>query len=88
MMKGVLDRFEDNDQAVILIEKEQKALVIPRKELPKGSKEGIWFHIKESNGAFKIISIDYETARREEKKSADLMEKLRAKGTGSKFKRK
>ena len=86
-MKGILDRFEDNNQAVILIEETQKALIIPKSELPAGSKAGIWFNIVEKNGAYKIISIDNETTRREEKKAAELMEKLRAKSTGSKFKR-
>lgn len=84
-MKGVLDRFENNNQAVILIEEVQRALVVPKNELPKGSEVGTWFHIKEKSGHYKIISIDHETARREAKKSAELMEKLRARSKGSKF---
>lgn len=86
-MKGVLDRFENKDQAVILIEEIQKALVVPISELPANSKEGTFFSIEERNGNYKIISIDHETTRREEKKAAELMEKLRAKSKGSKFKR-
>lgn len=86
-MKGVLDRFEDYDQAVILIEEVQKALVIPRSELPKGSKQGTWFLIEEKNNNYRIISIDHETTKRQQEKSERLMEKLRAKSSGSKFKR-
>lgn len=78
-MRGVLDRFDDHGQAVILIEKEQTALVIPKRELPKGSKEGIWFHIKERNGNYEIISIDHRTVRKEQKRSAEFIEKLRIK---------
>lgn len=86
-MKGILDRFEDNNQAVILIEEIQKALVIPLSELPQGSKENTYFHIEEKNGDYKIISIDQETTKRQARKSEELLEKLRSKGSGSKFKR-
>jgi len=86
-MKGVLDRFESEDQAVILIEEIQKALIIPKDELPKGSEQGTWFLIEEKNNQYKIISIDYETTRRQQEKADQLMEKLRARSSGSKFKR-
>lgn len=86
-MKGVLDRFEDDDQAVILIEEVQKALVVPKAELPKGSKQGTWFIIKEKNKQYQIISIDHETTKKQQEKAERLMEKLRAKSSGSKFKR-
>lgn len=86
-MKGVLDRFEDNDQAVILIEEVQKALVIPKKDLPKGSQQGTWFLIEEKNSNYKILSIDHETTRKQKEKSDRLMDKLRARSSGSKFKR-
>ncbi|MFD1037490.1 DUF3006 domain-containing protein [Virgibacillus byunsanensis] len=87
-MKGVLDRFEDNDKAVILIEEEMKALVIPAEELPKGSEINTYFNIKEKNGDYKILSIDQETTEKEAQKASNLMEKLRAKTSGSKFKKK
>ena len=86
-MKGVLDRFESEDQAVILIEEIQKALIIPKDELPKGSEQGTWFLIEEKNNQYKIISIDYETTRRQQEKADRLMEKLQARSSGSKFKR-
>ena len=86
-MKGVLDRFEDQDQAVILIEEVQKALVIPKDELPKGSKQGTWFLIEEKNEQYNILSIDHETTKKQQEKSDRLMEKLREKSSGSKLKR-
>jgi hypothetical protein len=86
-MRGVLDRFEENDQAIILIEEIQKALVIPRSDLPKGSEQGTWFLIENKNANYRIISIDHETTKRQKEKSNRLMEKLREKSSGSKFKR-
>lgn len=87
-MKGILDRIEDGDQAVILVEEIQKALIIPLSELPKGSKEGTYFNLNEKGGQFYILSIDDETTKKEAQKSMDLMEKLRSKSKESKFKRK
>lgn len=87
MMKGVLDRFEDNDLAVILIEEMNKELNIPVNNLPPNSKEGTWFQIEERQGEFHIVSIDMEMTNKQAERSADLLEKLRAKSSGSKFKR-
>lgn len=87
-MKGVLDRFEDNNLAVILIEEINKELNIPANNLPSNSKEGTWFLIEERQGEYHIVSIDAEKTRNQAQKSADLLERLRAKSSGSKFKRK
>lgn len=84
-MKGILDRIEDGDQAVILIEEIQKALIVPLNELPTGSKVNTFFHVQERGGNYKITSIDSESTRREAKKSEDLIEKLRRKSSGSNY---
>lgn len=84
-MKGILDRIEDGDQAVILIEEIQKALIIPVKDLPKGSKVNTFFHIKELKGDYQITSIDHKATRKEAKKAEDLMAKLRARSSGSDY---
>lgn len=86
-MQGILDRIEDGDQAVILIEEIQKALVIPMCELPKGSKEGTYFNVEEKGGQYHVLSINKEATEKEAQKSIDLMEKLRSKSKESKFKR-
>lgn len=87
-MKGVLDRIEDGNQAVILIEEVQKALIIPLSDLPPKSKVNTFFNIKEHNGNYKILSIDEYATQKEAKKSEDLMEKLRKKSSGSNYLRK
>lgn len=86
-MKGILDRIEDGDQAVILIEEIQLALVVPLSELPTGSKVNTYFHITEQHGDYKITSIDAEKTQKEAKKSEDLMDKLRKKSSGSNYSR-
>lgn len=87
-MKGILDRFEDNNKAVILIEEIKEELVVSINDLPKGSKENTYFHIEKRDGGFQIISIDNTKTSQEAQESSDLMKKLRAKSAGSKFKRK
>ncbi len=87
-MIGVLDRYTDNNKAVILIEEINHELIVPTQELPEGSKENTHFRIIQKDGTFKIISIDHEMTNHAAKKSSELMKKLRAKTTGSKWKRK
>jgi hypothetical protein len=86
-MKGVLDRIEDNDMAVILIEEISRELIIPLHKLPAGSKEGIWFHIEKKKDKLEVVSIDHEATNRESAKSAALMKKLQKKKKESKFKK-
>lgn len=78
--KGVLDRIEDNDQAVILLETNETTLVVPQKVLPIGSKTNMWFNIELINTTYKIISIDYQLTEKREQNSTHLTNKLRKKG--------
>ncbi|SFH62953.1 DUF3006 domain-containing protein [Pisciglobus halotolerans] len=87
-MKGVLDRFESQQKAVILIEEIQKEWVVPRSILPEGSSKNTWFTIEEQGDTFKIKGIDEKLTKEKAQSSAALLKKLRAKNTGSKFKRK
>ncbi|HLS34621.1 MAG TPA: DUF3006 domain-containing protein [Bacillota bacterium] len=86
MLKGVLDRIEDN-QAVILIEEIGEQFTLPQEELPSNSEEGTWFSIKQEHGKFTIIEIDEPLTKEKQAQSADLMSQLRAKKGSSKFKR-
>lgn len=78
-MKGVLDRFTDNDLAVILIESINKELVVPKKELPQGSKVNTWFTLKEQQGSYTIVSIDEQKTTSAADKSKNLADQLQAK---------
>ena len=85
-MKGVLDRFEGN-KAVILIEEKKAELIIPIEELPKGSKVNTVFKMEEVDGEYKVISIDLDAEKEVKETTADLLAKLRAKSSGSTFKK-
>ena len=83
-MKGVLDRFEGN-QAVILIEEDKAEIIIPKEELPKGSEVNTVFKVENKDGEYKILAVDKDAEQEARESTADLMAKLRAKSSGSKF---
>ncbi|WP_067726080.1 DUF3006 domain-containing protein [Oceanobacillus damuensis] len=86
-MKGILDRFE-GDKAVILVEENKTELIVEKSELPPGSKVNTVLLVEENNGEYTILSVDTASTQAEAQKSSDLMAKLRAKSSGSKFKKK
>lgn len=88
LLKGVLDRIEDGDMAVILIENLGEQFEVPVCDLPEGSEEGTWFIVDRCDDAFVVVEIDEETTKKEAHKSEDLLAQLRAKSKGSKYKRK
>lgn len=77
-MKGVLDRFEDNNKAVILIEEQHDEWIVPIEELPQGSQVNTWFTLKKTGNQYHILSIDKDTTEKQKENASDLMNKLRA----------
>ncbi|MEC5423121.1 DUF3006 family protein [Virgibacillus sp. C22-A2] len=75
--KAVLDRLENNDQAVILIEEWKEEVIVPISNLPAGSAVNIWFHVEKQDGEIAIVSIDYKTSALEALKVRRLMDKLK-----------
>ncbi|WP_100398777.1 DUF3006 domain-containing protein [Bacillus sp. FJAT-44742] len=86
--KGVLDRIVDDKYAVILAEDIGKEYVINKEELPQGSSTGDWFVLTIEKEKVTKLSLDREHAQQMSERIRNKMEKVRAKGKGSKFKRK
>src|SRR5699024_4857217 len=84
---GILDRFTDREQAVILIEEMNEELIVSKHDLPEGSRVNTYCLLEKSGETYEMITIDEEKARQKAQSSADLMKKLRAKSRGSKFKK-
>ncbi|MEH6995677.1 DUF3006 domain-containing protein [Neobacillus drentensis] len=87
MIKGYLDRIEDNQFAVILVEEMKKEFIIPKENLPQGSKENSYFEITIENEKITSMKLDAQTTVSEQEKVDEMMTKLRSKSKGSKFKR-
>jgi hypothetical protein len=86
MYSAYLDRFTDNQQALILVESLQKEFHVPTSSLPTGSKEGSWLLVDIQGDAVTLLQLD-------EKKTSDMkrdiqnrMQRLQSKKT-SRFKR-
>jgi hypothetical protein len=74
--KAVVDRFE-GQQAVLLLEGGQEQLVVPRKSLPPGTKEGYWLQVVIENGMLVSAVIDEEETARAEQRIAEKLDRLR-----------
>lgn len=85
-MKGILDRFE-GEQAVILVEGDKQEFTVNKTHLPLGSKPNTIFNIKKENDTYQITEINKEATTKTKQKSSSLMNQLRAKSKGSKFKK-
>ncbi|WP_035512514.1 DUF3006 domain-containing protein [Halalkalibacillus halophilus] len=85
---GVIDRVEDNMKAVILIEEEEKELIVPSEQLPPEHKEGDWLVVTFENDRPTKYEINYEKTKEAKSSTADRLSRLRKKSSGSKFNRK
>ena len=79
MIKGYLDRIEDNNKAVILVEELNKEYVVPVTELPDGSAPKTWFNLVIIQDQITSIEKDAEKTNSEYEKMMDLLAKLRSK---------
>jgi hypothetical protein len=86
-MKGVLDRIEDNKFAVILVDELRKEFVIPKDQLPDGTKPNAWLDLTITDDNITSVRLNKEATSVEEEKVENMMNKLRSKSRGSKFKR-
>mgnify|MGYP000850598696 CR=1 FL=1 len=70
--KAVVDRFE-GQKAVILVGDEEEQLVVDRKKLPVGTKEGHWLRVEVRDDVLIAAEFDEaETARTKERIAAKL----------------
>lgn len=74
--KAVIDRFEE-DQAVLLIGDQERKLVVPRKSLPRGVKEGHWLRVEMDGERLVSAAIDEEETAKVKQRIAEKLERLR-----------
>ncbi|MDC3414999.1 DUF3006 domain-containing protein [Aquibacillus sp. 3ASR75-11] len=87
-MKGILDRIEDGEKAVILIEEWNKEVIIPKEQLPCGSQLHSWFDLEMKEDHIISITLNQQTTEREQRKTNRLRNKIKSKKQlGSKYKR-
>jgi hypothetical protein len=86
-MKGILDRIEDGMHAVILLEEQGREIIVPVSRLPPGSQVHSWFAITMEEEEIIAIELDEHLADAKAARARNLMDRLRARKSGSRFKR-
>ena len=86
MYKAYLDRFTDNEKAVLLVDQLQQEFLIAITSLPTGSSPGTWFTVTIENGEISNFQIDEEKKATMEQEVAERMQRLKSKKS-SRFKR-
>ncbi|MGI2328673.1 DUF3006 domain-containing protein [Planococcus sp. YIM B11945] len=86
-MKGMLDRIEDGAHAVIVMEEHGQEISVPVSQLPEGSHVHAWFSITIENETVVSILLDEKTTEEKSAYASSLRKRLRAKRSGSRFKR-
>ncbi|WP_077618200.1 DUF3006 domain-containing protein [Bacillus sinesaloumensis] len=87
-MKGYVDRIEDNQHAVILVEEINKEFIIPINKLPADISPGAYVDLTIENETITSIKKNEDETNSQQQKVEDMMSKLRKKSSGSKFKKK
>ena len=86
MYKAYLDRFTDNEQAILLVDKLQQEFHIEISTLPSGSTPGTWFLVTIENDEITHVQIDEEKTAEMKQEIDERMQRLKSKKT-SRFKR-
>lgn len=76
MMKAVIDRFE-GDFAILILGDDEQRINVPRKLLPKKSREGSWLQVEIQEGEIRSAVIDDEETARAKQRISEKLERLR-----------
>lgn len=83
----MLDRIEE-EKGVLLIQEVEKEWIIDKSKLPEGIKTGDWVTIEIINGQISNLVIDPALTKEKQQTADQLLESLRQRHKGSRFKRK
>ncbi|MEK4714590.1 DUF3006 family protein [Sporosarcina sp. FSL K6-1540] len=86
MYSAYLDRFTDNDKALLLVEKLQKEFHVDINTLPIDSKAGTWFLVEIQGDEITSFQVDEGKTAEMEQEVDDRIQRLKPKKT-SRFKR-
>ncbi len=79
-VNGVVDRIEDGEKVVILVEALEKELVIHQGDFDLILQPHIWLRLTLMDGEIKEVSIDLEKTKEEEGKVKALLDKIKGRG--------
>ena len=79
MERAVIDRFEEGF-AVLLVGESERRVVVPRKALPCGAREGHWLQIELAGEQLLSAAIDRQETARARRRVREKLERLRRGG--------
>lgn len=74
---GVVDRLEDHNQAVILVESLNREWIVDQGRFPEIREAGVSVIVKLNNGVISQLSVDLNWSNDMDKKTIQLMRELR-----------
>ncbi len=86
MYSAYLDRFTDNEKALLLVEELQKEFHVDISALPSGSTAGTWFLVEIQGDEITSFQVDEGKTAEMKQEIDDRMQRLKSKKT-SRFKR-
>ncbi|WP_067843119.1 DUF3006 domain-containing protein [Amphibacillus sediminis] len=87
-LSAVIDRFNEDGSAVILAETIGKEFVVRAEELPTSAERGSWITAKWNKDRLECISLDQTKTAQQAEQVKDKLKQLRARSSGSQFKKK
>jgi hypothetical protein len=75
MEQAVVDRVE-GDLAVLLVGADEQELLVPIRDLPKGSGPGVWLKVTIEGNSLKQAEVDWETTRTRQARIQVKMDRL------------
>lgn len=78
MYSAYLDRFTDNDKAILLVDSLKQDFQVPTESLPDGSEVGTWFLLDIQMDAIISIQIDNHKTNTMENEVQKRLERLQA----------
>jgi hypothetical protein len=76
MMKAVIDRFEGKF-AVLIVGEDEQRMNVPKKRLPRQSREGAWLQVEIQNGEVISAVMDEKETSDVEQRIAEKLARLR-----------
>lgn len=87
MTKAIIDRFEDNQKVVLMIESIGKEIILDQKALPLGASRGDIIDVDLSSDGITIKAIDAIATEQTKKRIQTKLDRLRQKNKGSQINR-
>ncbi|PXW92736.1 hypothetical protein DES38_102320 [Streptohalobacillus salinus] len=87
IIEAMIDRFSDNNQAVILAEKTGKEFVVHQSKLPEGAKPGDYLQLKVSKEVLTEITFDKMKTEERKRQVSSAFERLKQRESKSMFRK-